>query len=207
MLDFVWRYGLLGYSRAWRMEERPGARLREGGHGQGDPTIHGDPVPWVLAHAQTVRLLLDLMGRLDEHAALRGFLETLEVQREGQADAYVYRAAHRGYLDPKEWHSARRDRQPRDVALHFIENILNQNLTGVSRASIVEPQDNGHQGLTSLFEPRNLLDAIYWQLADAAAIGNRVRRCANTTIRGVLRRSRQEGQVLPAAKGLLQRLR
>jgi hypothetical protein len=178
VLDFVRRYGVLGYARAWRLEELVGAWLLEGGHEEGDPTLHGDPVSWVVAHAQTVRLVLELMGHLDDATALRAFLDTLKVTQVGHPEHYVYRVARRGDLYAMEMRSVSRGKHPLEVARHMIETILNRNLTGVSRVLIVEHQDNGHQGFASLFEPRNLLDCAYWHLADAA-IGGWVRRCAN----------------------------
>jgi hypothetical protein len=177
VLDFVRRYGLLGYARAWRIpEEVVGARLCEGGHAEAAPQLRGDPLPWVWAHAQTVQLVLDLMGRLDNSAALRAFMDTLKTQED--PGTYAYRVARRGYLHPMPILSRQRGERQRDTALHIIETILNLNLTGVSRVLLVEHQDKGQPGFTSLFEPRNLIDSAYWQLADAA-IGGWVRRCAN----------------------------
>jgi hypothetical protein len=62
VLDFARRYGLLGYGQAGRLEELIGARMREGEHAKGDPPLRGDPLSWIVAHAQTVRLALGPPG-------------------------------------------------------------------------------------------------------------------------------------------------
>ena len=63
-------------------------------------------------------------------------------------------------------------------SLEIVKDILNRNLTGVARQIIVELQDDGELGFSTLFRPENLADCVYWHLADAAA-GGWVRRCAD----------------------------
>ena len=67
---------------------------------------------------------------------------------------------------------------PRHAALFIVSTVLQKNLTGVSRTLLMEEQDDGRPGFTSVFLPGNLLDCVYWHLADAA-LGGWVRRCAN----------------------------
>ncbi len=181
ILTFVRHYGLLGYERAWRFpEELIGARTWLKGSYDATAARIGDPVAWVVAHARTVKLLLDLLGSLNDDAAIGMAIDQLTVRRShadgSHTEGIEYQAAERGYLRPQTVQVA--DMPPRDAALHIISTELNTNLTGVSRTLIVEKQNDGRQGFTSLFTPCSLLDCIYWHLADAA-VGGWVRGCAN----------------------------
>ena len=181
LLAFVRHYGLLGYDRAWRFpEEMIGARTWLKGSYDTRAARVGDPVAWVVAHARTVNLLFDLVGNLNDDTAIRMAIDQLTL-RESRADGsptehVEYTAAQRGYLRPSQ--TRLRLMPPRDAALHIVSTVLERNLTGVSRTLLVEHQDDGRRGFTSLFRSRSLLDCVYWHLADAAA-GGWVRRCAN----------------------------
>lgn len=181
VLTFVERYGLLGYTQAWRLEEAAGmATLYSGGEQAKQPSAPGDPVGWVIAHAQTVKLLLDLIGSLDKEAALREQIESLTVERTQSGGTHisnviVTRVARRGYLRPSQMEM--RPTPPREAALWIISHVLDRNLTGVSRELVVEYHDDGQRGFTSLFTFCNLMDCVYWHLADAV-VGGWVRRCA-----------------------------
>ena len=59
VLEFVGRYGLLGYTEAWRFEELAGLiTLYRGGEQAKQAKAPGDPLAWLVAHARTVKLVL-----------------------------------------------------------------------------------------------------------------------------------------------------
>ncbi len=181
ILAFARHYGLLGYAQAWRFpEELIGAHTWLKGSYDTTAARVGDPVAWVVAHARTVKLLVDLLGSLSDDAAIGMAIDQLKVRRSHADGSHTedleYHAAERGYLRPRTTQVA--SMPPRDTALHIISTELRANLTGVSRTLIVERQNDGRQGFTSLFTPCSLLDCIYWHLADAA-VGGWVRGCAN----------------------------
>ncbi len=190
VLAFVRRYGLLGYGPAVFHEPLISARHLEGDHSENAPPLQGDPIAWFTAHAKTVKLVLGLIGSLEKDLDVRAAIDLLRV-KDGQRESIEYDYACRGHLRPTrhrlarvlttadgEYHDANRA-EPRTVARNIIANVLNENIKGVSRHLVVEWQmdDTDAEGFSSLFGPHNLLDVIYWRLADAA-IGGWVRRCA-----------------------------
>ena len=181
ILTFVHHYGLLGYDRAWRIpEELIGVRTLSKGQHDLAAFQHGDPIAWVVAHARTVKLLLHLIGTLDDPAAIQGAIDELRVRHSSpngtHEESIDYLAAERGYLYPSPTQVA--PMPPRQAALFIVSTVLEKNLTGVSRTLLMEEQDDGRPGFTAVFLPCNLLDGVYWHLADAA-LGGWVRRCAN----------------------------
>ena len=172
VLGFIRRYGLLGYAQAWRFpfEELGAARSRFY-----TPNLAGDPVPWLVAHARAVALVGELARALDEPEALSLQIGQLTVRAATGDEMLAFSVPGRGRTRPGQVQMRPR-KSPRESALEIIAHILNENLDGVSRTLLVEPQDDRRLGLTSLFTPLNLLDAIYWLLADAV-VGARVRSC------------------------------
>lgn len=200
LVEFVRRYGQLGYAQAWRIpEELVGARVLEGGHDETEPRLRGDPLAWCLAHARTVKLVLDLLGRLADDAALRAVTEQLKVRQDNGHEQFEYIAARRGNLSPSRMVLPLME--PRATAYHIIQNVLNANLAGVSRCLFVEWQDDSAtQGFTSLFSNRNLLDAVYWHLADAA-VGGWVRQCADPRCRSFFVAKNEKVKYCPPPMG------
>jgi hypothetical protein len=176
LLAFVRRYGLLGYERAWSAEERAGVAALLGGDEEKSPGP-GDPVSWFVAHARTVGLVLDLLGSLREgDAAVAQQVDRLVAKNDGAEVLRVVTAA-RGYLRPTSWDGPKPSTRPRDDAVALVQLALEPNLTGVIRT--IGPRIDEEGGaLQSWFRPRNLLDSIYWHLADSAE-GGWVRRCAD----------------------------
>ena len=81
ILTFVHHYGLVGYDRAWRIpDELMGVRTLLPGQHDLAALQHGDPFTWVVAHARTVKLLLDLIGTLDDPAAIQRAIDELRVR-------------------------------------------------------------------------------------------------------------------------------
>ncbi len=185
LLRFTRRYGGLGYRREMLSITRVGTLLD--GKGAGAHSVEGtgelvpggdepgEPVSWLLAHAETVRLVLQLYGRLDDEPALSSFLETLKIS-DGPALLFV-KAATRGrnyrtcrglVLEPNA--------TSRNVAMLILTDLLNNNLSGGIRREIGPEGDSDK--IQSVFRFINLLDCVYWHLADAVT-GGWVRRCAD----------------------------
>ena len=174
VLEFVRRYGLLGYSMAFRWLELLAAG-RERLH---NPQAKGDPVAWILSHAATVGLVMKLAEALNDLERLKLQLQQLTVRDERSvSEELLYVAAKRGYTHASQIRM-RAFGDPRETALQIISHILNENLEGVSRELIIEHQETGKRGITSVFSPQNLLDCVYWHLADAV-LGGTVRTCEN----------------------------
>jgi hypothetical protein len=198
ILQFARRYGLLGYwesfkrtlsiyKRFWFLSE---SAEEDAGKPDFNDFVHegihsGDPLSWVIQHAQTVKLVLDLNDALSDRAALRSKLEQLTV-RQTTSDEYSaqlgeieYRYANRGELYPSVARvgSARRDyRDDFEFARSLITVLLNENLEGVCRQLVLESDKQQPSRVVSVFEPDSLIDAIYWHLADAIA-GGSIKRC------------------------------
>lgn len=174
LLAFVNTYGLLGHVDALRPPfETHGAEQL----GASSVDLRGEPVAWVLAHAGAVQLVSDLRVALDEPVTLRAVLDRLTLRDEAGGAAYLsVRRPQRGYTLPTLVHLPTLE-TPRATALRLITNLLNANLDGVARRLQVEvTPEPGALVLTSGFQPRNLLDGIYWHLADAV-VGGKVRTC------------------------------
>jgi hypothetical protein len=169
VLSLVRTYGLLGYKSAFHFYELPGAV----GY---DPRITtGDPVSWVLAHARQIKLVMELAEALGDLDRLTLRLEQLAVRNE-KGVHLVLAHAYRGFLHPAPVQHRRTD-NVRRCALEIIAHALSPNLQGVARTLIVEHVGPG-LGLSNTFKPRNLMDCIYWMLADAVTAGM-VQQCAH----------------------------
>ena len=136
ILTFVHHYGLVGYDRAWRIpDELMGVRTLLPGQHDLAALQHGDPFTWVVAHARTVKLLLDLIGTLDDPAAIQRAIDELRVRHSypngTHEESIDYLAAERGYLYPSPTQVT--PMPPRHAALFIVSTVLEKNLTGVSR--------------------------------------------------------------------------
>jgi hypothetical protein len=179
VLTFVRRYGLLGYAEALTPFEENALRGARSTPNYDqfidksyDTELRGDPVAWILAHAEAAGFIFALAGGLDRPKELRRILEQ-RIVTEGDVDELRFVRAVRGRTRPKQGRLAvpRTDANVRETALGIIALILADNLSGVTRHVLAE-----ENGLTSFFRFGNLLDHIYWMLADAAT-GRRVRQC------------------------------
>jgi hypothetical protein len=179
VLTFVRRYGLLGYADALTpLEAHALASARTTPtydqfiDKSYDSTLVGDPVAWILGHAASVAFILALAGALDSPNNLRHIFEQ-RIVAEGDVEELRYVYAIRGWTRP------RLGRQPvpntnaerRATALRIIAWLLAKNLSGVTREIGMEAT-----ALASYFRFNNLLDQIYWMLADAVT-GHRIRQC------------------------------
>jgi hypothetical protein len=179
VLMFVRRYGLLGYADALTPFEENVLRGTRS-TATYDPLIDktyntelpGDPVVWILAHADTVGFILALGADLDRPKELRRIFEQ-KIVTDGDVDELRFVRAVRGRTRPKQGHLPvpQSDAQARATALDIIALALADNLAGVTRQVV-----RTVKGLASFFRFNNLLDHIYWMLADAVT-GRRIRQC------------------------------
>lgn len=171
VLEFCRRYGLVGYgSELSLFEEAAMQRLHP-------PCPDGDPVSWIVAHAKTVALLMELAEGLSDDARLRALVARHTVRTDDGGEAFALTSARRGAKLPGQG-TVRLFAEPFNTVQLALTNTIDANLAGaVSRALLYEEQANGELGFTSYFDPRNLLGAIYWQLADAVT-GGTLRQCA-----------------------------
>ena len=202
VLKFVRNYGLLGYRNAafttvemflttafgdiLDREERERDNLppKESGFDFRrlfHPWINaGDPVSWVLTHAETVKFVLDLNEALKDRHQLNVQLERLTVQGQNTRTYIEYRFAKRGRLHATVCQTGRNGEDDTIFARGIIAKIMNENLNGgVSRALTVDLErrrTRQNRTLLSVFRAESLMDCIYWHLADAIA-GEMIKRC------------------------------
>ncbi|MGE3959943.1 MAG: hypothetical protein AB7H96_24760 [Vicinamibacterales bacterium] len=175
VLRFVHQFGLPGLWRTYHFNEAPEhLRFLEAA---GVVAIEGDPLSWVVHHARAVRLVLSLLNALEHPAPLQRELEQYRVQSEDGSTRLAFPSAQRGNIFPFSY-SVEDTTTPREVALRVIARVLSRNIEGVRRALVVEPNESGHLELQNQWQPNNLLDCIYWKLADVA-MGGTVRHCAD----------------------------
>ena len=158
ILEFVDRYGLLGFSSAGKTAA---ARFSNPG------AVEKDPLSWFVSHARTVQTALQLLGSLTEgDDTILDRVNSLTEMNEDESKRISYAVARRGDLLPvrKKVYAD----EPRLMVLAAIAGILNKNLSGVSRWVGVS---ENCQELESSFVPTNLADMVYWHLADAAVGG------------------------------------
>lgn len=145
----------------------------------------GEPISWILNHAETVRFLLNLFDALTDSGKLKSIIERLTIG--GAANRMTAsiqcKYAVRGSLYNRTYLTSRRGESDVEFSQGIIQHILNENLVGgVTREIIVdlEPESirSKDRALTfiSAFRANSLLDAIYWHLADAITVAT-VKRC------------------------------
>jgi hypothetical protein len=174
LLGFVRCYGLLGYERAWRFPLEAVGAVRGRFY---TPHLPGDPLAWVIAHARAVKLGGELARGLSAPEELARLIEGLTVRGALGRDEITFLRAVRGYTRPVQVQMAAA-RDHHETALRIVEMIVSPNLEGISRALITEHRRPGEKtkAMTSVFYPQNLLDCVYWLLADAI-VGTAIRRC------------------------------
>lgn len=179
VLNFVRRYGLLGYHCALKFPYEVISADQMKMYNDKSP---GDPLNWVFAHAKAVNLVMHLAEALNKPDELKIRLERLLVKEDlssGQKRVVVsYLIPNRAFGLPGY---ARTDIDLlggyKKTAIYIIADILNKNLTGIERNLKMEwrEEDNDYR-IISLFNFCNLLDCIYWLIADAVTAG-KIRAC------------------------------
>jgi hypothetical protein len=112
----------------------------------------GDPVTWFRAQATNALTVLNLVSAIQgsDVATIRDWTKTW-----------------RGQYSTTSWPS-----DPIRTAREIITVIINPHLEGIHRALRV-----GADGIRSVFQPRALVDVVYWQLAGLAEGGAAVHQC------------------------------
>jgi hypothetical protein len=197
ILDFVRRYGMLGYHEAWRVEEL-GAAFGALGY---DAKVKGDPVHWILAHAANVKLVLQLANALTDPNQTKIEIQNLIVHNPETRTAHLsFAKAGRASVYPSQ-NQMRIFDDPRECALKIISAILNDNLTGISRGLLIEYNTKTRQpDSTPIFRPLNLLDCVYWHLTDAV-IGAKIRTCENPKCRRFFNATHRRMKYCPPPMG------
>jgi hypothetical protein len=175
ILEFVQQYGLLGYYYAQELEPVGAARVIPGPATAYAAARAGDPISWIIAHAKTVELALQVGEAFDDQARLRECLEFLTSESDGRPEKMIaFSYAVRGRRHPTSTRLYRLSNDHRTNALRLLSTILAPNLRGISRT--IDVNRTG-QRIVSLFQFQGLIDAIYWHLADVVT-GGTIKRCA-----------------------------
>ncbi len=177
VLDFTRRYGLLGYHCALRFPYEVVSAHQMKMYNYDSP---GDPLCWVFAHSKAVSLIMSLAEALDKPKELKVLIEKLSVEKErpseGNGRLVSYWLPVRAFGLPGRVQTSTKA-SARENALSIIESILNANLSGVAREMITEWNEaRGKQSIATCFVFENLLDCIYWLLADAVT-NAKIRSC------------------------------
>ena len=203
ILRFVRHYGLLGYREAFETtlsiykefeflvntpegeEDSPPSTVPDFGQFYHEGIRYGDPLSWILSHAETVSFVVNLYGALSDKQKLRVMIEALEERNERREKLLKWKYAQRGDLyrhsqvivDPPS-------DDPQECARYIIAWTINQNLDGgVSRKLIIDLErsravhlPHRERAILNAFQAKSLMDCIYWHLADAIA-GGTVKPC------------------------------
>lgn len=175
ILAFVKRYGLLGQREALlgtrdSFTDKDLEQLGRSGDAQLARARAGDPVAWILAHARTVRLVLELGYGLRQHPDPSSLLATLEKLRTSDG-VLRFTAGNRGAVVE---HVSDGTGDVGDQARAIIKGAVNPNLTDIRLQLDDAPPD---QTLMRVFEPTSLVACVYYLLAEGLQ-GGRIRQCA-----------------------------
>lgn len=138
-----------------------------------EKVARGNPLGWVITHAKAVQLVMELSDALDKPSKLKDMIQRLTVVLPGMNEPEIRFTIPRKSLETNTWTKAGQlfEPEPKSAALFIISSIINENIRTVSRCLQVE-----NQSIVSLFTTHDLLDCIYWLLADAVVSG-RVKTC------------------------------
>jgi hypothetical protein len=167
-LAFTLRYGFLGYDSLVPIKKRLG----------------GDPIEWIRAHALTVFVALELMGRMqaeDDPYPLMDFLKRIPKGRYGflaeQKDLDFSRLP-RSLDFAIRTHSRQKTRVPpvrlcEALAKRVVQDLVNPNIARIRRQLTMSSAGQIH----SVFRFDAMVQCAYWQIANQLESGGGIRRC------------------------------
>lgn len=161
VLKFIKQFGLLGYDTMF--EDAEDIFIEE------NIRIHGDLIPWIFAHAAAVNLVMELYDAITNSKDLQQIFARFSVNKKGGLQIPHPFRRNSGSHYVNFYGSAL------EIAWCIIGSIINDNLINTSRHLYLNHED-GNVKLVSRFKFRNLLDCIYWILADTV-IGGKVKTC------------------------------
>ena len=146
----------------------------------------GDPVSWVLIHADTVKMVFKLAESLGDKPKLKAHIDELVGLEEGTGHKYLsFRYAKRGELYNHYFRGQLLD-DPTVNAFRIFQHVLEENLEGVHRGFIIDisrekaskrsKNKSSLPALVPIFRIKSLLDCVYWHLTDAV-VGGTIRVC------------------------------
>lgn len=164
VLNFVKRYGMLDYN------------LRKS-----DKQPSSNSIAWIYSHAAAVWMVMKLAEALSNPQKLKQELERVRVTggilSGGNDENYISCIIPNptaNNLKSDVWVIQNTDEEIKEAAARIVTTIINKNIEGVTRQLRYEWM--GKEGITTTFKFHNLLDRIYWMLADAVT-GGQVKIC------------------------------
>ena len=149
LLAFAAEYGALGYNYLVEPKKRQGH----------------DPVAWALAHAHTVRVVMELMNKLQKFEKERRGLVWRERVWNAWAD-YLRGLLHGPYAFGAQveksygWQIFSGD--PIEKTQTILRTLINPNIKGIQRRILTGKHGHFH----AYFRYHALIELIYWQLAN-----------------------------------------
>jgi len=171
------------------------------GHLTPGAVVHGDPLPWIWAHAATVRLCVQITHHLqaDTVEGLDQYLRSLRGQWLDDREYWpCTQVAKQGDITTAGWPQPRyhtmqkREHAIRHIARLIRRDVINWNIAGIH--FVVQEIDGKDR---SVFSCQSLIDMVYWHVANAIN-GQSVRRCANQRCGALFIQTRQGQQYCPA---------
>ncbi|HEU5139103.1 MAG TPA: hypothetical protein VFT51_03960 [Bacillales bacterium] len=154
LIQFAENYGNLGHYALVKPEDRQG----------------GDPVGWIEAHVNTVRLVTDLISCIqewDEEKATR-ILEGMEVEGDEGPDIPTSIIGNSGKVSLTRWALGQASEGTAlELANRVVRDILNKNIKGIQRKAY---KVENHQ-IKSFFAFSALIEVVYWQILNTAEKG------------------------------------
>ena len=136
----------------------------------------GDPLPWIWAHARTIRFCLRMLELIqnEDDDGLKDYLKTYQWQgrdyrKEGLTP--LIPVAFRDKVFEGHGFGSLGKQKVRVYARWVLRFIINENISEIRR--VLEPEGDRDR---SYFEYRALIEVVYWHLADALDDGT-VKRC------------------------------
>lgn len=151
VLGFAQRWGHLGYEKLLR---RPVSQ----------PFVCEEPLSWIWAHANGVRVCMELLSRLEgqDQQQLAAFVKTLSAPAIRLGGAKVSPAVAYGCRQDVTTTSVIGSGSPERAAQKIVELIINENLSGLSPELKWQEAEGGFSEGTRFSA---LIEVIYWHLS------------------------------------------